>query len=128
MARARNWDRLSVPYRRRLERAGISRSDYMSGQSLKRARGHSNTPEHPTDRVDKTNIRYWLRKIGRKVERELGDIHSFRKSHALYPTPAEESDIDDIDPESIEFALSVSEEEMRHLAGQGGAWWFLFYH
>jgi hypothetical protein len=38
--RRRSWDSLSGPYRRRLERAGITSSDYASGRSLQRARGH----------------------------------------------------------------------------------------
>jgi hypothetical protein len=37
---ARNWDSLSDSYRHRLERNGVSRDDYESGQSLSVARGH----------------------------------------------------------------------------------------
>lgn len=45
----RSWDSLSGSYRARLERGGVSRSDYESGASLSKARGHAKTPEHPSD-------------------------------------------------------------------------------
>lgn len=46
MAR-KGWTGLSATYRARLEKAGISRSDYESGQSIQGARGHAQTPENP---------------------------------------------------------------------------------
>lgn len=46
MSVRRNWDALSSAYRRRLERGGISRSEYERGASLKAARGHTTTPEN----------------------------------------------------------------------------------
>lgn len=39
MAR-KGWDALSAGYRRRLERKGVTRESYDSGQSLNAARGH----------------------------------------------------------------------------------------
>jgi len=49
MARARSWDSLSEAYRRRLSRAGITKSQYQSGTNLSKARGHAQTPEHPRE-------------------------------------------------------------------------------
>lgn len=46
MARA-GWDSLSDSYRGRLERSGVTRSDYERGESIAKGRGHSQTPEHP---------------------------------------------------------------------------------
>jgi len=46
MAR-KGWSQLSDDYRDRLERKGITREQYNSGESLERARGHEKTPEHP---------------------------------------------------------------------------------
>jgi len=46
MAR-KGWDSLSPGYRARIEKAGLTRADYEVGQSLQKARGHANTPEHP---------------------------------------------------------------------------------
>jgi len=47
MAR-KGWDQLSAGYRQRLERAGISKRDYTSGESIRKARGHEQTPERPS--------------------------------------------------------------------------------
>ncbi|MFF0625677.1 hypothetical protein [Streptomyces sp. NPDC004296] len=49
MASRREWSALSDGYRARLERKGIDRAAYESGASLKSARGHRETPEHPRD-------------------------------------------------------------------------------
>lgn len=51
MAR-KGWGSLSAGYRARLEKAGISRADYESGQGLSKARGHAKTPEHPGRKID----------------------------------------------------------------------------
>lgn len=48
-ARSRVWSSLSAAYRARLTRAGISPRDYEAGASLKAARGHSQTPEKPSE-------------------------------------------------------------------------------
>lgn len=53
MAR-KGWEALSPGYRKRLEKGGISKADYAAGRSLSKARGHSQTPEHPTDKISKT--------------------------------------------------------------------------
>jgi len=47
MAR-KGWGSLSDAYRVRLEKNGINRQAYESGQSIAGARGHANTPERPT--------------------------------------------------------------------------------
>lgn len=44
----KGWSTLKADYRARLERAGITQADYESGQSLKKGRGHANTPERPS--------------------------------------------------------------------------------
>jgi hypothetical protein len=40
------YDALSADYRNRLARNGISKADYLAGQSVTKARGHGKTPEH----------------------------------------------------------------------------------
>lgn len=47
MAR-KGWDSLSPTYRKRLEKGGVSRADYEAGRSIKKARGHAQTPERPS--------------------------------------------------------------------------------
>jgi hypothetical protein len=43
---AATWDALKPSYRARLERGGITRGKYISGESLSGSRGHAKTPEH----------------------------------------------------------------------------------
>jgi len=46
----RDWSAIqSDAYRARLEAAGIGRKEYEAGASLKAARGHRSTPEHPKE-------------------------------------------------------------------------------
>lgn len=47
MAR-KGWEQLTPGYRQRLERAGISKRDYETGTSIRKARGHERTPERPS--------------------------------------------------------------------------------
>jgi hypothetical protein len=62
MAR-KGWDQLSPQYKKRLEKSGITESDYNSGVSLQRARGHSRTPEHPHE-MDKVKHRsYYMERL-----------------------------------------------------------------
>lgn len=46
MAR-KGWEALSPGYRATLEKGGITRAAYERGDSLKKARRHDKTPEHP---------------------------------------------------------------------------------
>lgn len=46
MAR-KGWDELSSTYRKRLINSGVTRQQYDTGHSLRKARGHEFTPEHP---------------------------------------------------------------------------------
>jgi hypothetical protein len=73
MAR-RIWDSLSDSYRKRLSRNGITREAYERGDSLKAARGHSETPEKDSEikRHPERFADYLLRNPG-KVPRERGD-------------------------------------------------------
>lgn len=47
MAR-KGWDQLSPGYRARLEKNGVTEAAYNRGESIQAARGHSQTPERPT--------------------------------------------------------------------------------
>jgi len=66
--RRRQWSLLSENYQRRLLGAGISREDYEDGANLKKARGHSKTPENKRERVKKL-----AEKLFQKKERIWGD-------------------------------------------------------
>jgi hypothetical protein len=79
MAR-RGWDSLSDSYRSRLQKGGVSKSDYESGADITSGRGHKFTPEHP-ERAEKHKDKYkdylerkQLRQdVARKAERMFGD-------------------------------------------------------
>ena len=79
---ARNWDLLADSTRTRYERAGVSRSAYESGVSLKAARGHAETPERPmeaTRHPERYEGYVSLRNDVRALKRELyGDRRKFR--------------------------------------------------
>ncbi len=68
MPRRRVWDQLSENYQKRLRGAGIFKSDYEGGANLKKARGHSKTPENKRDRVKKL-----AEKLFQKKQRVYGD-------------------------------------------------------
>lgn len=53
MPRRRVWSQLSEGYQKRLRGAGIFKEDYERGVNLKKARGHSKTPENKRERVKK---------------------------------------------------------------------------
>lgn len=59
MAR-KGWNALSAAYRTRLEKAGITKTDYESGASIRKARGHLHTPERPTSKNAHTFRNYQL--------------------------------------------------------------------
>jgi hypothetical protein len=48
VAKRKPWAQLSPTYKARLEKAGISKTDFEAGASIKAARGHAYTPERPT--------------------------------------------------------------------------------
>jgi len=62
------WSKLSPAYRARLERGGLTRSDYLAGVPLSAARGHSQTPERP-ERVKWAPERY-----AKYTAKKLGNI------------------------------------------------------
>lgn len=47
-SRRKGWSELSPSYRARLERNGVTESQYTSGASIRSARGHAVTPERLT--------------------------------------------------------------------------------
>lgn len=121
MAKARNWEALKPTTRRRYERAGISRSDYMSGMSLKAARGHAQTPEHPGRKIAPGQEQYYLNRI---VEDAFSDFFK-------YSGPMDLSDLPDginyPTIEQLEYAMTLSDGEIWQLAHEP-EWNFLFYH
>lgn len=57
-AKRKAWESLSGPYRKRLERYGITKSQYERGRPLSGARGHGATPEHGIKSARKNPKKY----------------------------------------------------------------------
>lgn len=73
MARKRDWSSLSKSYQSRLLRAGVTKQAYENGASLKKARGHAHTPEHPEEAINpknKTKYRVYIDKL-KKLQEEV---------------------------------------------------------
>lgn len=81
----KGWDNLSAPYRRRLERRGITRLAYERGDSLTRARGHFITPSTPRRRIihdrQRAESEAWLRLRGRVRRLQAGE--SIRREYLV---------------------------------------------
>lgn len=140
MAR-RNWDSLSDSYRSRLERSGISRSDYQSGQSLRAARGHATTPEHPGQGISRPEFREYYRSeeraerhtqdLQRAVNAKIEDVFS---EHHKYRGPAFSIDDDPpagkepVDEDTLWAILDMDDAEIEWFATHSPMGWILWYH
>lgn len=90
MARKRDWNSLSSGYQSRLLGKGITKQAYESGVSLKAARGHAHTPEHPTDVIKNpskyskyvTNIRALQQQVIERKEQIWGNRHKYNERRA----------------------------------------------
>lgn len=121
MARTRNWETLGAGTRRRYENAGITRSDYLSGMSLKKARGHQSTPEHPGRKVQPGQEQYFVNEI---VERAFSHVFKYVGPLDLDNLP------EGIDPptlDQLEYARGLNEMQLWKLAHEPD-WKWLYYH
>jgi hypothetical protein len=88
------WEALSGPYRKRLSRHGITKSQYENGRPLSGARGHGATPEHGLKSARKNPKKYgdYIRKrsvpetppkVSRSAEDEAYDLNAARDAAFL---------------------------------------------
>jgi hypothetical protein len=132
-----SWDQLSAPYRSRLERGGVSKSDYDSGRSLGDARGHAKTPERP-ERADNAPDKYreyrarrntLIAQIAAKKQAAFGTSHKFRGTRsranvAVNPVTKKAVPIADLVK-----ALNADEDAWQDMiADDPKRWAFLYYH
>lgn len=69
-SRRKSWDQLSPAYRKRLERAGVTKEAHAAGAGLHKARGHgSKQKESFTRRRAK-----WMEKMATATSRDVDDI------------------------------------------------------
>lgn len=85
MAERKPWASLSPNYRERLARKGITPQMHAAGESIRAARGHEHTPEHPSeagkrpgDFIDYVSERRTLQVRVAQMKRQMfGDEHKF---------------------------------------------------
>lgn len=65
----KGWSSLSPEYRARLEKNGISKSDYESGASIQSARGHSRTPERPIGSTTNPQFQQYVFERNKLIQR-----------------------------------------------------------
>jgi hypothetical protein len=136
MAVRKPWASLSVSYRERLARKGITPERHRAGESLSEARGHARTPEHPqqADR-DAARFRDWfatrrqlVRRLNQRKAQIWGDSHKYRRYSANKIT---ESGVNGKTPSNslLRWALDASLEELELAAESGDDdYGFLWYH
>jgi hypothetical protein len=132
-----SWDQLSATYRSRLERGGVSKSDYDSGRSLGAARGHAKTPERP-ERADNAPGKYQeyrqkrntlIAQVAAKKQAAFGTNHKFRGARsranvAVNPVTKKAVPIAD-----LVIALNADEYDWQDMiADDSERWAFLYYH
>lgn len=137
MATRKPWASLSASYRERLARKGITETEHGQGASLKAARGHSRTPEHPTEAIKKPDqfpdyMRERSRLIARVVSmkhRLWGIEHKFDDRRARR---AVNGGFDGKHPPSLDrlrWALEADESELLDAMSSGDEdYSFLWYH
>jgi hypothetical protein len=93
-AKRKAWEALSGPYRKRLSRHGITKSQYENGRPLSGARGHGATPEHGLKSARKNPKKYgdYIRKrsvpevapkVSKSVEDEAYELDAARDAAYL---------------------------------------------
>ena len=83
-SRRKGWDSLSLEYRERLSRNGITKERYERGHKLDVARGHANTPEHGLKEARRNPVKY--REYLNKRERTGGGKSPEDKAYELNQT------------------------------------------
>lgn len=136
MAR-RSWESLSEGYRNRLESKGITPAMHEAGASIKAARGHERTPEHPAEGVKRPkDFPEWFdqrRALVNKVARRKAEIFGrSRKFNSRRSRKLANEGSDGSNPPTmaqLRWALEASEEEiMAALESRDDDFDFLFYH
>lgn len=131
------WESLSESYRERLERAGITAKEHAQGASIKAARGHEHTPEHPREGISKPEkFRDWfdnrqvlVQMVARRKRELFGRSPKWnaRRSRKIVNEGAEGANPPSI--AKLRWALEASDDEiMAALESRDLDDSFLFYH
>lgn len=131
------WGSLSESYRERLERKGITPQMHAEGVSIRTARGHEKTPEHPREGIKRpvdfpdwfNNRQALVRRVARRKQQLFG--HS-PKWNGRRNSKVVNEGADGRHPPSIarlQWALDASDDELMEALETGDTDdSFLFYH
>ena len=133
----RSWESLSESYRSRLERGGITPAMHRAGESIRSARGHQNTPEHPREGIEKPekfkdwfdNRQALVRRVAQRKQKLFGTSPKFnsRRSRKIVNEGAEGKHPPSI--ARLQWAVNASDDELlAALESQDYDDSFLFYH
>ena len=135
MARRKNWESLSDTYRKRLQRSGIGKTEYESGRSLARARGHTSEQAENRRRRQYRFIERWVRRyienygrIADVDEDEIRDIIQQRiDEEGLDTTVAELKEQEDL--ENL-YDAGLIEQAQTGWKSREQVWpdWMYYYH
>jgi len=148
MARKRDWNALSKSYQSRLSRKGITRQAYESGVSLKAARGHAHTPEHPEEITESKNhskYKLYIQKLKKLQEEVIARKEEIWGNRHKYNNPrARENVLRGVKPNfskpgirSLQKMLKASDQDWEYYVVQAGHgtdeaieddWGALLYH
>lgn len=140
MAR-KGWNELSDAYRKRLERAGITKGKYDKGESIKAARGHAKTPERPSEAYSvqgRSKFREYLERAGtlrkkvfdRKV-RMFSDRFKWNEERSRQYVMNGGSEVAKPGVRELEAMLDLTDDEIEELIHDPNIddqWKFLWYH
>ena len=135
MAR-RSWDQLSSDYRDRLEKAGITPQMHAAGESIRAARGHARTPEHPSEGVrEPEKFRDWFderQKLVRQVQRRKARMFKGSKKFNAQRSLKMVTEGSNNNPPSmkvLKWAATADDDELWEAMTSGDEdYSFLFYH
>lgn len=137
MAERKPWASLSPSYRDRLARKGITPEMHAAGESIRAARGHANTPEHPREAENNPEKfkdyfgkrRKLVLKVARIKAQLFGDSHKFnaRRSQDIVNMGWEGKNV----PSNarLQWAIDADESELLDAIESGDEdFSFLWYH
>jgi hypothetical protein len=146
MANRRVWSALSSDYRTRLTRSGITQAQYEGGASLKAARGHRETPEHPEEAIRqpskyqkyRNKMKGLQQQVQDRKEQLWGSRFKFHDVRSRSYVVGKEKDVKAPGVKKMLDILSRSDDEWEQLVldaamagdevGVDDDWRFLFYH
>jgi hypothetical protein len=137
MAERKPWDSLSASYRERLSRKGITPESHARGESIRAARGHENTPEHPREVLTKpekfrdyvSDRQNLIQQVARRKRRLFGLDHKFNPRRSNKVISAGWDGGHAPSNSQLRWAIGADEDELMEAMTSGDEdYSFLWYH